>query len=72
MPWVSTPRRSAATREVAIIVAFSGGTPLASRREVAKERAFDGVTKSLGDGLDMVKCVLDDVIGNVYVQSIDR
>ncbi len=33
MPWVSTPRRSARTSALAMIVAFVGGTELAIRRD---------------------------------------
>ncbi|KAE8140052.1 hypothetical protein BDV38DRAFT_240902 [Aspergillus pseudotamarii] len=39
MPWVSTPRRSACTRHLLIIVAFSSGTPFAVRTFVVKDSA---------------------------------
>ena len=42
MPWVSTPRRSARVRDVAIWAARSGGTLCVVRRVVAKVCAAAG------------------------------
>ncbi len=36
MPWVSTPRRSARTKALAIMDAFFGGTPLPCRTSSTK------------------------------------
>ena len=42
MPWVSTPRRSAATKQSATEAASSADKPFPVRTEVAKARALDG------------------------------
>lgn len=46
MPWVSTPRRSAATRHLATMAALDGETPLAMRTDVAKAVASEAVTRT--------------------------
>lgn len=46
MPCVSTPRRSARTRLLATIVAWSGGVPFAVRIDWTNVLALEGVTCS--------------------------
>lgn len=42
MPWLSTPRRSAWTRQEDMIVACGDETPWAMSRDLAKALAFQG------------------------------
>ena len=50
MPWVSMPRRSARTRQSAMVVARSEGTPLCVRMLVVKAWAWVGEMRVVGEG----------------------
>lgn len=63
IPWLSTPRRSADTRQKAMMVAWVGETPLPSRMDWVKALAFPGLTLRVGfeDSVeDMVKLRMEE------------